>query len=65
MSTRRGLAGGLALPILIAIAFGSSATSPFLNFDDPLYVVANERIHEAGISGFLELWNPREADTGH
>ena len=61
---RTWLAGSVLLAVLIGVAFASSATSPFLNFDDPLYVVTNERIHAPGLAGFLELWNPHDADTG-
>ncbi len=61
---RQWLSGAAVVALLIAASFASSATSPFINFDDPLYVLEREGVHAPGWAGFLSLWNPQNAEDG-
>ncbi len=57
--------GGAVLAVVVALTFASSATAPFLTFDDPLYVLGNTPIQTPGLAGIMALWNPRDAELGH
>lgn len=61
---RTWFVGAVVFALAITAAFASSATSPFLHFDDPLYVVSNGRIQAHGLRALLALWDPREAQLG-
>lgn len=68
MSSPRAQPGTRALLLVAALALGVQATgltSPFIAWDDGLYVFDNPRIQAPGLAGLLTLWNAADARSAN
>ena len=50
----------LAVAAAAMAAFATSATNPFIPWDDNLYVTANPRVQRAGLEGLSALWSSQD-----
>lgn len=58
--TRSGRLQLLAVAAAAMAAFATSATNPFIPWDDNLYVASNPRVQRAGLEGLQALWSAND-----